>query len=203
MVINIMANPRNFFNKCLKFNIKYEYLNEAIECIGKQALARMFEGHSARGKENTLSAATIDNWLVTLKYIIDNPNHKDGDKNVSTNISPTEKWNDFVNLIKIPITDEIVSSWINMSNSNLSKEAEKHGVILGIKNSHAIKKLHEKMLLMIERRKQIWNDDTIPTTIDNIEKIDYNCMNIFELKIWQKQDTLLQVQKTKKILLNF
>lgn len=198
MVINIMANPRNFFNKCLKFNIKYEYLNEAIECIGKQALARMFEGHSARGKENTLSAATIDNWLVTLKYIIDNPNHKDGDKNVSTNISPTEKWNDFVNLIKIPITDEIVSSWINMSNSNLSKEAEKHGVILGIKNSHAIKKLHEKMLLMIERRKQIWNDDTIPTTIDNIEKIDYNCMNIFELKNLAKTRHVVVGPKNKE-----
>ena len=197
MVINIMANPKNFFNKCVKLNIKYEYLNEAIECIGKQALARMFEGHSARGKENTLSAATIDNWLVTLKYIIDNPNHKDGDKNVSTNISPTEKWNDFVNLIKIPITDEIVTSWSDMSNSNLSKEAEKHGVILGIKNSQAIKKLHDKMLLMIERRKQIWNDTT-EITIDNIEKIDYNCMNIFELKNLAKTRHVVVGPKNKE-----
>jgi prophage antirepressor-like protein len=188
-----MANPRNFFNKCVKLNVKYEYLNEAIECIGKQALARMFEGHSARGQENTLSAATIDNWLVTLKYIIDNPDHIDNDKNVSTNISPTEKWNDFVNLIKTPIPDETVTSWLNMSNSNLSKEAEKHGMLLGIKNSKAIKNLHERMLLMIERRKQLWNDtsETKTHSVDEIEKIDYNCMNIFELK---------NLAKTRKIV---
>ena len=60
-----MANPQNFVTEANKLNIKYEYLVEAVECIGKQSVSRLFNGNSNRGKQESLSAATIDNWLLT------------------------------------------------------------------------------------------------------------------------------------------
>ena len=154
-----MANPKNFCKEAEKLQIKYNYLIEAKECVGGQNLCRMFNGKSSRGGGGCLSSATIDTWLETFKYVEQNPDKEDNEQYTAQKIEPKQEYFDFVNLIKIPISDETVKSWEKVSQKSLGDVAEKYGITLGIRNSKSIKTLHKRMLDMVERRKQnIWNE---------------------------------------------
>ena len=50
MTIRRMCNPQSFCKEAHKLNIRYEFLMEARECIGDQALAKLFHGSSMRLK---------------------------------------------------------------------------------------------------------------------------------------------------------
>ena len=50
--------------------------------------------------------------------------------------------------------------WKKMSQKTLSKEAEKYGITIEIKNSKALKNLLSRMEKMYKRRKEnVWNID--------------------------------------------
>jgi very-short-patch-repair endonuclease len=206
MVIHVMANPQNFVTEANKLNIKYEYLVEAVECIGKQSVSRLFNGNSNRGKQESLSAATIDNWLLTFKFVIENPNHVDNDMYQVRRIQPTEQWNEYVKLIKKPIPVEIINNWKHLNRVKLGDEAERYGMTLGIRNSKAVLTLYDRMIEMITRRAKIWNK--VETEIDNVQteedeqlSSDYRLMNIFTLKDLTKNRGIVIGKKKKNELI--
>lgn len=184
-----MSNPQNFCKEAEKLNIRYEFLKEAIECVGGQALARMFNGTSLRGGGNAISAATICNWLLTFEFIKENPNHIDNDQYCAHRLEPKPEYYEYIEIIKKPIEDNIVKSWKTLSNKKLGDEAEKYGITIGIRNAKALKTLLERMEKMVERRKEhIWNKNY--DIIKEDEKINYNFMNVPELRRLCKERNL-------------
>ena len=64
MTVVVLSNPKSFVNEAVSKNITYDLLNEAVECIGAQAVVRMFVGKSTRGSIGCLSSKSLQNWLV-------------------------------------------------------------------------------------------------------------------------------------------
>lgn len=183
MVLTIMSNPKLFTKECKDLNITYDYLIEAKECVGSQSLARMFAGKSKRGGGGFASAASVENWIVTLRYAIDNPEEKDKDVYQAREINPLPEWNEYVKLIKTPIDDFIIDSWKSLSLTKLGNEAEKFGMTLGIRNSKARQDLRDRMLAMADRRKKLfWNLNIEETEKKQSSEINYNFYNIFKLR---------------------
>lgn len=182
MVLTVMSNPQLFTKECKDLAITYDYLNEAKECIGSQSLARMFAGKSKRGGGGFVSAASVENWILTLKYALDNPEEKDKDVYQAREIHPLPEWNEYVKLIKTPIDDLIVNSWKSLSLTKLGDEAEKYGITMGIRNSKARQDLRNRMLNMAVRRKKLfWNQEEEKEEKQTSE-INYNFYNIFKLR---------------------
>ena len=155
MTIRIFSNPRTFVYDAKALNITYELLNEAIMCIGQQSLCKMFHGSSMRGKSNCISSASIQNWLATFEYVKNNPDKEDSDDNRGSRRLEKidDLWDDYVKLIKTPISNDDIEYWKKLSNRKLGDEAIKHGITIGIRNSEAIKTLLDRMVKMVERRR--------------------------------------------------
>jgi prophage antirepressor-like protein len=201
MVIVRMSNPQNFCKEAEKLNIRYEFLKEAIECVGGQALARMFNGTSLRGGGNSISSATICNWLLTFEFIKENPDHNDNDQYCAHRLEPKDEYYEYIKIITQPIDNEIVESWNQLSNKKLGDEAQKYGITLGIRNSKAIKNLLERMLNMVERRKEnIWNK----VYDEDVEgEFDYRFTNVPELRRLCKERNLKNAHlKSKEELID-
>jgi hypothetical protein len=179
-----MSNPQLFAKECKALNITYDYLNEAKECIGSQSLARMFAGKSKRGGGGFVSAASVENWIVTLKYALDNPEEKDKDVYQAREINPFPTWDEYVKLIKTPIDDPVIESWKSISLTKLGDEAEKYGLTIGIRNSKARQNLRERMLDMSLRRKKLFWNNIQNSDIEEEKsvEINYNFYNIFKLR---------------------
>lgn len=200
MVCHVLSNPQHFVIYAKKQNVTYEYLLEAFECIGQQATARMFSGSSSRGEINSKSAATLMNWMKTFEFIKDNPEHVDDDQHQAKSIVKNgDEWDKFVELIKQPISQDEITYWESLSLTKLSEAAHKHGITIGTKNSKAQKNLLTKMKEMYHRRNQnIWsNSNSVIEGHNNIEQINYRCMNIFQLKEELKRKEVSTFNKTK------
>ena len=191
----VMSNPHNFVIEAHQKNIRPEYLIEAKLCIGAQSLARMFSGVSSRGKRGCMSAITIDAWLNTFDYAENNPDIKDNDQYTARRLEPTVEYYDYIELIKKPIDDVVVESWNTKSSKKLSEEAALHGITLGIKNSKAIETLLQRMLDMVERRRNnIWNK----TFEIKPKELDYRMMNVHEIRRLLKERNIRNAHITKK-----
>ncbi len=188
MTIRRMVNPQNFCKEANKLNIRYEFLMEAKQCIGDQALARLFYGTSMRGGGGSISAGTINNWIETFEYIKNNPEHIDNEQYVVHRLEPKPEYYDYIEVLKNTIDEKIIEMWSTISNKKLGDEAQKYGFTLGIRNSKAVKTLLDRLLKMVERRKKhIWNK--------NLEKeddgeVDYRCTNVPELRRLCKERNL-------------
>jgi hypothetical protein len=194
-----MSNPKNFCQEAAKHGIRYEYLIEAKESINCTNLARLFIGKASRGG---LSSDIIETWIATFEYARDHPDEEDHDQYTARRFEPTHEYHDYVQLIKTPITDEVVESWKNMSSSALGKIAPNYGYKIGITNFTAIKTLHDRMLKMVERRKNnIWNkNDEI--VIDDSNP-NYRMMNVPDLRKLCKDRNLQNAHiKTKDGLIS-
>jgi hypothetical protein len=204
MGCHVLTNPKHFVEYAKNNNITYEYLIEAFECIGQQATARMFSGSSSRGSIDSKSAATIMNWMKTFEFIHNNPNHIDNDQQQPKSIQKIgTDWDDFVELIKKPIPETEIEYWKTLSNKKLSEQAIVHGMRLGVKNNKAIKNLLDRMIQMVERRKQnIWNQQTVIHEITSNTLKDYKYMNIFELKQICKERNICSYRKIKTDIIN-
>jgi len=180
MTIHSMSNPKSFVQDCKNIGITYELLLEAQESVGKQATARMFHGKSKRGGGGFCSAASIENWMETFRYVMEHPDEEDKDSYQAREISPNENWSSFVNLVHSPIDKNIIDSWKSLSNKKLGEQAKKYGMTYGIANTNAIKDLYERMLKMVERRQiNFWSQKN---EIKNESEINFQQMNIFQLK---------------------
>lgn len=180
-----MSNPKNFCEEAIKLDIRYEYLIEAKMCIGAQKLAQMFIGKSVRGGGDSLSSATIDNWINTFIYVQNNPDKEDDEQYTARRLEPRESWYKYIELIKTPIKDSIVTIWKTLSDKKLGDQAEKYGITLGIRNAKAVEVLPQRMLDMVERRrKNIWSkfeeSKTADGSIDG--KVNYKFKNVPELR---------------------
>ena len=176
-----MSNPKSFVQDCKIVGITYELLLEAQESIGKQATARMFHGKSKRGGGGFCSAASIENWMETFRYVMEHPDEEDKDSYQAREISPNENWSSFISLVHSPIDKNIIDSWKSLSNKKLGEQAKKYGMTYGIANTNAIKDLYERMLKMVERRQtNFWYKQK--DEIKNESEINFQQMNIFQLK---------------------
>jgi len=193
-----MSNPKNFCKEATRYGITYEYLIEAKESINCTNLARLFIGKSSRGG---LSSDIIETWIATFEYAREHPDEEDHDQYTARRFEPTQEYHDYIQLIKTPIPDEVVESWKKMSSSALGKIAPNYGYKIGITNFTAIKTLHDRMLKMVERRKNIWNkNDEI--VIDD-SKPDYRLMNVPDLRKLCKDRNLQNAHiKTKDGLIS-
>jgi prophage antirepressor-like protein len=180
MTIGRVCNPQSFCREAHKLNIRYELLMEARLCIGDQSLARLFKGSSMRGGGGSISSGTITNWLLTFEYIQRNPEHVDDEQYVVHRLEPKDDYYKYIAILLAPISEDVIKSWDSLSNKKLGDEAEKYGITIGIRNSIAIKTLHQRMKQMVERRTtNIWNK-----TYDIVEdgKVDYRLTNVPELR---------------------
>ena len=184
MTIHCLTNPKNFVKEAKKSSITYEYLDEAFKCIGKQKTSRMFKGKSSRGKVDSLSTATLDNWMLTFEYVKQNPNKPDNDPYQARSIEPTKEWYEYVNLIKKPISQQEVSSWEKLSLTKLGKIAPTYGITLGVANNKSLRNIRERMNEMVKRRQTyIWKSEQVDTTSDEkYDKEDFRMMNILKLQ---------------------
>ena len=193
--LKIMSNPHNFVSEANLKNIRPEYLIEAKHCIGGQSLARMFSGVSSRGKVGCLSSQTIEVWLNTFNYSENNPEIKDSDQYTARRLEPTAEYYDYIELIKKPIDETVIENWKSMSNKSLGNEAQLYGITLGIKNSKSVKTLLQRMLDMVERRRNnIWNK-----TIEvKPKELDYRLMNVPEIRRLLKERNVKNAHITNK-----
>lgn len=183
MVVHKMSNPKSFVRECKTLSVTYDLLLEAHETVGKQATARMFNGKSKRGGGGFCSAASIENWVETFKYVIEHPEEDDHDPYQAREVSPNEEWYKFVELIHTPIDPLIISSWKNMSKKKLGEEAKKYGFTVGVSNSKSIANIHERMFEMVERRQNLfWTKLGLDESDSKQGDPDYKLMNIFQLK---------------------
>ena len=181
MTIRRMVNPQNFCKEANKLNIRYEFLIEGKNCIGDQSMARMFCGNSMRGGGGSISAGTMNNWIMTFEFIQNNPNHVDNEQYVAHRLEPKSEYNEYIKIIKTPINYEIIDSWKNLSYAKLGDEAQKYGMTLGIRNKIAVRTLLERMLKMVERRREnIWNQNYENINLE--EEFDYRFTNVPELR---------------------
>jgi len=198
-----MSNPKNFCQEALKLDIRYEYLIEAKMCIGGQKLAQMFIGKSLRGGGDSLSSATIESWINTFIFVQNNPDEEDKDQYSARRLEPRDSWYKYLEIIKKPIDDDVVKMWKNLSAKKLGDQAEKYGITLGIRNAKAVGNLQQRMLDMVERRKNnIWNklveeaEVIIDGSID--DKINYKFKNVPELRRICKERNLQNAHITDK-----
>lgn len=200
MTIRRMANPQNFCKEAHKLNIRYEFLMEAKNCIGDQALARLFHGTSIRGGGGSISAGTINNWIHTFEYIQENPQHEDTEQYVVHRLEPKPEYYDYIEILKIKIDEKIVEMWKNASNKKLGDEAQKYGITLGIRNAKAVKTLLDRLLKMVERRKEnIWNQSLEK---QEVGELDFRFTNVPELRRICKERNLKNSHlKTKEELI--
>ena len=192
-----MSNPKNFCQEATKHNITYEYLIEAKESINCTNLSRMFIGKSSRGG---LSSDIIETWIATFEYMKAHPDEEDCDQYTARRFEPTIEYHDYIKLIKTPISNEIFESWKKMSPTALGKEAPKYGYTVGIANNKAVKTLHERMIHMVERRRNnIWNKKAeIVDVSGGIGKQNYRMMNVPDLRKLCKERNLQNAHiKTK------
>lgn len=202
----MMSNPKNFCRIANNIGVYYEHLHEIKESSSTTALARLFEGNSARGGINS---TCIDSWINTFEYIRENPNHVDNDIPMPFSMKPTKEYFDYVKNISQVISDDVIKSWENLSNKKLGIEAEKYHYCNGTKNSTALKTLPTRMKEMVERRRvNIWNktfdikeikeikekenkktSDSLITSF-NKENNNYNMMNVPELRALCKERNL-------------
>ena len=124
MTIKRMVNPQNFCKEAHKLNIRYEFLIEAKQCIGDQALARLFYGTSMRGCGGSISAATINNWIETFEYIQTNPKHVDNEQYVVHRLEPKPEYYAYINILKNTIDEKTIETWTNASNRKLGDDAK-------------------------------------------------------------------------------
>lgn len=189
MTIRRMANPQNFCKEAHKLNIRYEFLMEAKQCIGDQALARLFYGTSMRGGGGSISAGTINNWIETFEFIQKNPEHIDDEQYVVHRLEPKPEYYEYIEILKTVIDEKIVESWKNTSNKKLGDEAQKYGITLGIRNAKAVKTLLDRLLRMVERRKEhIWNKNLEKEEENG--KFDFRFTNVPELRRLCKERNL-------------
>jgi len=197
-----MSNPKNFCEEAMKLDIRYEYLIEAKMCVGGQKLAQMFQGKSLRGGGDSLSSATIESWINTFIFVQNNPDEEDKDQYSARRLEPRDSWYKYLEIIKKPIEDEVVKMWKNLSAKKLGDQAEKYGITLGIRNAKAVANLQQRMLDMVERRKNnIWNKvdeevEVIDGLIDGV--IDYKFRNVPELRRICKERNLQNAHITDK-----
>lgn len=186
MPTHVMTNPQSFVREAKKQNIVYEYLVEAFECIGQQEMCKMFVGRSTRGQDGTLSSGTLLNWKITFEFIKNNPTHVDTDKYQSRSIVKNgSSWDQYVELIKKPIPDDVVAMWSNLSKKKLGDEAIKHGITYGIRRKSATDKLLDRMKEMVKRRKEtIWGkeEDLFKNSYQPEKEEELKLKNIFELR---------------------
>jgi len=183
MVVHHMSNPKSFVQDCKRLGVTYELLIESQESLGKQSTARMFNGKSKRGGGGFCSAASIENWLETFKYVTEHPDQDDHDQYQAREVLPNEEWYKFVEIIKTPIDQTIIESWKKFPKKKLGEEAKKYGYTVGIANSKAIMNIHERLLEMVQRRKQnIWDKQVYEKVEDNELELNYQLMNIFKLR---------------------
>jgi len=197
-----MSNPKNFCEEAMKLEIRYEYLIEAKMCVGGQKLAQMFQGKSLRGGGDSLSSATIESWINTFIFVQNNPDEEDKDQYSARRLEPRDSWYKYLEIIKKPIDDEVVKMWKNLSAKKLGDQSEKYGITLGIRNAKAVVNLQQRMIDMVERRKNnIWNkveevDGSIDAVIDGV--IDYKFRNVPELRRICKERNLQNAHITDK-----
>ena len=156
---------------------------QAHETVGKQATARMFNGKSKRGGGGFCSAASIENWVETFKYVMEHPDEDDHDPYQAREVSPNKEWYKFVELIHTPIDPLVISSWKKMSKKKLGDEAKKYGFTVGVANSKSLTNIHERMFEMTERRRErFWTKLGLDDSDSKQGDPDYKLMNIFQLK---------------------
>lgn len=161
---------------------------EARECIGDQALAKLFHGSSMRGGGGSISAATITNWLLTFEYIQQNPEHVDNEQYTVHRLEPKDDYYKYIAILQAPIEDDVITSWDSLSNRKLGDEAQKYGITIGIRNAVAIKTLRERMKQMVQRRSvNIWgkNFDVVGDS-----ETDYRLTNVPELRRMCKEKNI-------------
>ena len=180
MVVHRMSNPKAFVVECEKVGVTYDRLQEAHECLGKQATARMFYGKSKRGGGGFVSAISIENWMETLRYAMDHRDEEDHDPYQTRDIRPTEEWEAFVELIYQPIEEAVIESWKTMSNKKLGQDAKKYGMVVGTTNTESLKDIHERVSRMVDRRRQCFWYKKIETTRES--EVNYSLLNIFQLR---------------------
>jgi len=133
-----------------------------------------------RGVGGSISAGTLNNWLMTFEFIQQNPDHVDDEQYVVHRLEPKDDYYSYITVIQTPIDEEVINSWGSLSQKKLGDEAQKYGITIGIRNSQAIKTLPERMKQMVERRKSdIWakNYEAIQD-----DKVDYRLTNVPELR---------------------
>jgi hypothetical protein len=200
MTITVLSNPQSFKKDCQKVGVTLNLLQEALICIGAQALSRMFVGKCKRGGGSTLSSAHLETWIHTLQYAQDHSDEKDKDNYVPRNIEPYPEWYDFVKLVKTPIQEDLLEKWKSMAKTTLGKEARQYGFTIGISNNKALNDIHERMSSMYERRKKnFWNVVEVPLIED--EDLDYNKLNIFQLRELCKSRKISQCHLSKQELI--
>jgi hypothetical protein len=199
---NLLTNPQDFKRKCDDVGVTYDLLIEAQECLGKQACSKFFKGKSKRGGGSTTSSSMVDDWVYTLKYAIDNPSEQDKDTYVPRTVEPLDEWKDFVTLVNTPIEEDIYNSWKNLTPKKIGQEVRKYGLTFGTANSNAIKTLQERSMAMVERRiKNFWNK-TIEFNQETKQELDYNALNIFQLREISKDVGCTIYQQNKEQLIS-
>ena len=199
---NLLSNPQAFKIKCDDVGVTYDLLMEAQQCLGKQGCSKLFKGKSKRGGGSTASSSMVDDWVYTLKYAIDNPNEEDKDTYVPRTVEPLDEWKNFVTLVNTPIEENIYNSWKNLTPKKIGQEVRKYGLTFGTANSNAIKTLQERSMAMVERRiKNFWNK-TIEFNQETKQDLDYNSLNIFQLREISKDVGCTVYQQNKDQLIS-
>ena len=199
---NLLSNPQAFKIKCDDVGVTYDLLMEAQQCLGKQGCSKLFKGKSKRGGGSTASSSMVDDWVYTLKYAIDNPNEEDKDTYVPRTVEPLDEWKNFVTLVNTPIEENIYNSWKNLTPKKIGQEVRKYGLTFGTANSNAIKTLQERSMAMVERRiKNFWNK-TIEFNQETKQDLDYNSLNIFQLREISKDVGCTIYQQNKDQLIS-
>ena len=199
---NLLSNPQAFKIKCDDVGVTYDLLMEAQQCLGKQGCSKLFKGKSKRGGGSTASSSMVDDWVYTLKYAIDNPNEEDKDTYVPRTVEPLDEWKNFVTLVNTPIEENIYNSWKNLTPKKIGQEVRKYGLTFGTANSNAIKTLQERSMAMVERRiKNFWNK-TIEFNQETKQDLDYNSLNIFQLREISKDIGCTIYQQNKDQLIS-
>lgn len=183
MVSKRLSNPQHFVREAKRKNVNYFFLLEAMKSVGSQATARMFKGRSGRGQLNSLSSATLDNWIKTFEYYNENKNVPDSESYGAISIEPTDEWHKFVDIILKPINVQTIDVWKSLSLKNLGDEALVHSITLGIRNSKSLATLLDRMIETVHRRNSfqlVLLEEA--KTDDHLPHIDYNMINVPSLK---------------------
>lgn len=202
MTIHKLSNPHNFVKECRAKGVCYEYLLEAMTCIGQQKVCEMFVGKSCRGGTNNISAGTLQNWMATFEYARSNPDVKDDDPFQSRIIEKKASlYDDYVKLVNTEIDEETMKSWDGLSINKLGNEAVKYGITLGVRNSKSIQNLRERMKDMWDRRKRkFWSGVMETDQVDENHEDDtndYRMKNIITLKQIAKERGIVFLHKSK------
>jgi uncharacterized protein YunC (DUF1805 family) len=200
-----LANPHHFVKEAAQVGIFYDELLEACECSGVQKISRMFAGKSIRGGQGHASGVTIDNWLVTFKFALDNPDVLDTSPYQARSITPTKDWHDYLKIIREPINISAIDHWKRISKKSLGDEAEKIGITKGIRNDKALTTLLARMEATVERRRKcIWNIDrcdlgtteNLDSRYSNVSQVHRECQKRNIPIGRQSKDTLVELVQT-------